>query len=206
VVEDPTILQHAAAIARAKALSQGQVPAVEDATQPQLSSDFINAKLRSLGTPSAAGYQMLEPLGAGTYGEVWLAREERTGIRVAIKFFAHGAGEQWHLLQAEVQQLAHLHGDPGVVQLLDVAANATPPYYVMAYAEQGSLARRLERGPLPVPEALTIFCRVAEALAYLHVKGVRHCDLKPGNVLLDARGRALVADFGQAHLSSDASP
>ncbi len=47
---------------------------------------------------------------------------------------------------------------------------------------------------------------MAEALAYVHAKGIRHCDLKPGNVLLDARGRALVADFGQAHLSSDASP
>src|SRR5439155_11562166 len=43
-------------------------------------------------------------------------------------------------------------------------------------------------------------------LAYVHAKGVRHCDLKPGNVLLKARKRALIADFGQAHLSSDQSP
>src|SRR5262249_56925557 len=55
-------------------------------------------------------------------------------------------------------------------------------------------------------EALALFRQVAEALAYVHAKGIRHCDLKPGNVLLDARGRAVIADFGQAHFSSDASP
>jgi hypothetical protein len=144
-------------------------------------------------------------LGEGTYGQVWLAREERTNIRVAIKFFSHGTSLQWQLVQAEVKQLALLHADPGIVQLLDVELDASPPYYIMAYAEQGSLARRLERGPLSVAEALEVFGQVAEALAYVHAKGIRHCDLKPGNILLNAR-RALIADFGQAHLSSDATP
>jgi hypothetical protein len=152
------------------------------------------------------GYRLAEPLGAGTYGEVWLAEEERTGIRVAIKFLAHGTGLEWQLVQAEVKQLALLHADPGIVQLLDVELEACPPYYVMAYAERGSLARRLEQGPLPLGEAVEVFRQVAEALAYVHAKGVRHCDLKPGNVLLNARRRALIADFGQAHLSTDASP
>ena len=55
-------------------------------------------------------------------------------------------------------------------------------------------------------EALTIFRKVVETLAYVHAKGIRHCDLKPGNILMDARGRPRVADFGQAHLSDDASP
>jgi hypothetical protein len=171
-------------------------------------------ELRQGGGPSAVvgrplavpGYQLLQPLGAGTYGQVWLAEEERTGIRVAIKFLTHGTGLEWQLIQAEVKQLALLHADPGIVQLLDVDLEATPPYYVMAYAEQGSLARRLEKGPLPLPEALEVFRQLAEALAYVHAKGVRHCDLKPGNILLNARRRVLIADFGQAHLSTEASP
>jgi hypothetical protein len=152
------------------------------------------------------GYRLVERLGAGTYGEVWLAEEERTGIRVAVKFLAHGTGLEWQLIQAEVKQLALLHADPGIVQLLDVELEATPPYYIMAYAEQGSLARRLEQGPLPVAEALAIFRQLTDALSYVHAKGVRHCDLKPGNILLNARRRVLVADFGQAHLSSEACP
>jgi hypothetical protein len=156
--------------------------------------------------PQVPGYDVVAPLGQGTYGEVWLARDQRTGIQVAIKFLAHGTSVMWQLVQAEVKQLARLHADPGIVQLLDVELDAQPPYYVMAHAERGSLAGRLERGPLPPAEALAIFRQTAEALAYVHAKGIRHCDLKPGNILLNARGRVLLADFGQAHLSSDATP
>jgi hypothetical protein len=157
--------------------------------------------------PAVPGHQPVRKLGQGTYGQVWLYREERTGIQVAIKFFDRSRGQEWLLLQAEVKQLALLNADPGIIQLKDVEPDADPPYYVMNYAPGGSLADRLAGGKtLGVPEALAIFRQVAEALAYVHAKGVRHCDLKPGNVLLDARGRALVADFGQAHLSLDASP
>src|SRR5262245_61177859 len=192
---------------------------VEDRTEPaaapanaregtvrQEAGDIEAAERLSQGKPVVPGYEVKEKLGQGSYGEVWRAFERRTGIEVAIKFLIHGGGLQWQLLQAEVKQLALLHSDPGIVQLLDVEPDAKPPYYVMEYVRQGSLSKRLEKGPLPVAEALEIFREMAEALAYVHAKGVRHCDLKPGNILLDARGRARIADFGQAHLSSDAWP
>ena len=103
-------------------------------------------------------------------------------------------------------QLARLYGDPGIVQLQDLEPDASPPYCILTYAEGGSLADRLKDGPLPVSEALHIFRDAATALAYVHAKGIIHCDLKPGNVLRDARGKALLADFGQAHLASDLTP
>jgi hypothetical protein len=176
------------------------------ATEAASGSKLSRARLLSKGRPNVPGYIVHRPLGAGTYGEVWQAEEQHSGVPVAIKFFAHGTDLQWQLLQAEVQQLAQLDNVHGIIHLKDVAPDANPPYYIMALAEQGSLADRLDRGPLPPAEALAVFRQVTEALAYVHVKGIRHCDLKPGNVLLDARGRPLVADFGQAHLSSDASP
>ena len=126
--------------------------------------------------------------------------------RWPIKFFAHGAGQRWEMLQEEVKQLAALDSAQGMVHLRDAVADADPPYYVMSYAEGGSLAQRLEKGPLPVAEALAIFQDVVQALAYVHAHGIRHCDLKPGNILLDRLGKPLVADFGQAHLSNDATP
>jgi hypothetical protein len=203
-----TLSQGTEDLARARQLSDEEVD-LGASPQPTLDaspSDIRKAQLLSKGRPSVPGYDVEAPLGKGTYGEVWQAREHDTGIRVAIKFFAHGTGRQWQFLQEEVKRLAELAGVQGIVQLKDVCAGAVPPYYVMAYAERGSLAERLEKGPLPLPEALALFRQVAEALAYVHAKGIRHCDLKPGNILLDARGRALIADFGQAHFSDDASP
>jgi serine/threonine protein kinase len=176
------------------------------ATLTVSSPDVAGTDLLSESGPRVPGYDVGTFLGKGTYGEVWQAREQSTGIQVAIKFFAHGTGRQWQLLLEEVQRLAALDGVHGIVQLKDVYPDHEPPYYVMAFAERGSLAERLEQGPLPLTEALTLFRRIVEALAYVHAKGIRHCDLKPGNILLDARGRPLLADFGQAHFSDDASP
>ena len=145
-------------------------------------------------------------LGRGTFGEVWLAEDEETGVKVAIKFLNIALSHQWQALQAEVKQLATFQEDPGIVQLKHFDAHAPRPYYVMAYAEGGSLAQRLKEGPLPVAKALPMFRRIAEAMAYVHARGIRHCDLKPANILLDSRERPRVADFGQAHLASDMTP
>jgi hypothetical protein len=187
-------------------------PTVEITTQPSppgasAEADFTDqCQALHPGAPRVPGHFPVRRLGSGTFGQVWLYQEERSRRRVAIKFLNRPTGQDWLLLQAEVKQLALLDGDPGIVQLKDVEPDAFPPYYVMTYAEGGSLAARLENGPLPVREALRLGTQVTRALAYVHAKGVRHCDLKPGNVLLDAVGRALVGDFGQAHLASDLSP
>ncbi len=185
-------------------LSPARLESVEMTVVQRLSDRLLSESISK--RMLASGYQMMRPLGEGTYGTVWLAKEERTRVHVAIKFFAHGTGQQWQMLQDEVRQLAVLDDANGIVHLKDVVADADPPYYVMSYAEGGSLAQRLEKGPMPLPEALRIFREVVQGLAYVHAHGVRHCDLKPGNILLDSLGKPLVADFGQAHLSNDATP
>jgi serine/threonine protein kinase len=156
--------------------------------------------------PRVDGFEVLELLGEGSFGWVWKARDLSNGKTVAIKFFHHGATDRWQALLEEVQQHAHLDGVRGIVDLKKVLARNNPPCYVMAFADRGSLAGRLEHGPLPPAEAIELFHQAAHALAYVHAKGVCHCDLKPGNILLDARGRALLADFGQATLCSADSP
>jgi hypothetical protein len=180
---------------------------------PTLSQDHdqrLRAQQRSLcaTTPptSVPGYELERVIGSGAFGEVWYAVEQNTGRRVAIKFYAHRGGLDWSLLSREVEKLTFLFADRHVVQLVGVGWDADPPYYVMEYLERGSLANRLHQGPLTCAEAVGIFREVAIGLIHAHGKGVLHCDLKPGNVLLDQDNHPRLADFGQSRLSHEQAP
>lgn len=181
-----------------------------DPTQPQGGLERRQSRQMSLkpGHPPAQvpGYEPERLLGVGAYGEVWVAREQNTGRRVAIKFYAHRSGLDWSLLSREVEKLAFLFADRYVVQLLAVGWDAEPPYYIMEYLPAGSLAERLRQGPLPVNEAVELFRDVAVGLVHAHGKGVLHCDLKPGNILLDEDNKPRMADFGQSRLSTEQVP
>lgn len=153
-----------------------------------------------------AGYEPERFLGEGAYGEVWVASDRNTGRRVAIKFYTHRGGVDWSLLSREVEKLSFLFSDRYAVQLFEVGWDSDPPYYVMEYLENGSLADRIAAGPLPMDEAVAVFRDVAQGLSHAHGKGVLHCDLKPANVLLDQDHRPRLADFGQSRLSHEQTP
>ncbi|HUY87794.1 MAG TPA: serine/threonine protein kinase [Pirellulales bacterium] len=181
-----------------------------DRTLAQTNEERFYAQERSLQPArpplEVPGYRSERFLGSGAYGQVWVAVDTNTGRRVAIKFYTHRGGLDWSLLSREVERLALLFADRYVVQLVDVGWDADPPYFVMEYLEQGSLADRLQAGPLPVDEAVELFREIAVGLVHAHGKGVLHCDLKPANVLLDQDGKPRLADFGQSRLSHEQSP
>jgi hypothetical protein len=152
------------------------------------------------------GYEIEGLLGEGAFGEVWLALDGNTGIRVAIKFYTRRGVREGAALAAEVQKMAFLFGDRHVVQLIHVGWESSPPYFVMEHMPRGSLETRLCDGPLPVDEALALIRDVTVALVHAHGKGIFHCDLKPANVLLGPDGRARLADFGQSRLSHEHAP
>lgn len=152
------------------------------------------------------GYSVIRQLGMGAYGTVWLAREDRTGRMVAIKYYPHRRGLNWSILNREVEKLATLYASRNIVRLLDVGWNAEPPYYVMEFVENGSLGDLLSKGPLPVDEAVRIAKQVCLALVEAHGAGVLHCDLKPDNVLLDSQFQVRLCDFGQSRMSHEQSP
>jgi eukaryotic-like serine/threonine-protein kinase len=185
---------------------RSQQPPTYPRTPGPTSTQASSTERHATSVPQAPGYRMLREIGRGTYGEVWLAEDIITGGQVAIKFLIASLGEQWERLLGEVKQLSALFDDPGIVQFKDFKPHADRPYYVMAFAEGGSLAQRLKQGAMPLAEALPMFRRIAVAMAYVHAKGIHHCDLKPANILIDKRGRPRVADFGQAHLADDMSP
>lgn len=150
------------------------------------------------------GYDLERRLGEGAFGEVWLGTERNTGMKVAIKFYTRRGKGDWSLLPREVEKLAFLANDRRVVQLKAVGWDANPPYYVMEHLDRGSLEDRLgEVGTLDVDTAVDLFREVAVALVHAHGKGVLHCDLKPGNVLLDQDDKPRLCDFGQSRLATE---
>lgn len=181
-----------------------------DPTLPQSDADLQKAMemslTRSRPPVEVPGYEAERFLGAGAYGEVWVAVDRNTGRKVAIKFYKHRGGLDWSLLSHEVEKLAFLTTDRYVVQLIEVGWTANPPFYVMEYLERGSLADRLREGALPVAEAVNMFRDVALGLVHAHGKGILHCDLKPANILLDQDWKPRLADFGQSRLSHDQTP
>ena len=179
-----------------------------DHTQHQ--SDDARKKARSLSIAptrppaNVPGYSLENFLGQGAYGEVWSATDQKTGKKVAVKFYTQQTSDDVQMLAQEVEKLIALSTDRYVVQLLDVGWSSTPPYYVMDYLEHGSLEDRLQRERrLPPDEAIDMFEELALGLMHLHGKGILHCDLKPANVLLDQDSKPRVADFGQSRLSTE---
>ncbi|SPT59582.1 serine/threonine-protein kinase [Actinomadura madurae] len=164
--------------------------------------------------PTAAGrYRIDRLLGSGGFASVWLGHDPELDSPVAIKILA----EHWTLRtdvrdrfvqEARLLRRADSHR---LVQVFDIGELPDGrPYFVMTYADRGTLAERLAGGPLPPAEALRTAREISLGVQELHDLGVVHRDLKPSNVLLrSAPGggqRLMISDLGIArtedHLSS----
>ena len=145
-------------------------------------------------TPAARErFQLLRVIGTGGMGTVVLARERTLGRLVALKFLRESCGQFLERFEREARLMARLR-HPSIVRLHAFERGPGRPFLVLEYVRGGSLAlARLE------PLALTRTLRgVACALGHAHANGIVHRDVKPENVLLDGRGRALLTDFGLA--------
>jgi predicted Ser/Thr protein kinase len=146
-----------------------------------------------------ARFSNVRPLGAGGMGEVFAADDDQLGRPVAVKRLAPGVNAVSHeeRFRREGQALARLRHS-GVAQVHELIDSDDALLLVLERVEGPSLAERLEAGPLPRTEALTIALRLAEALAAAHRAGVVHRDVKPANVVLRPDGSPVLIDFGLA--------
>ncbi len=147
-------------------------------------------------------YQIRREIGRGGFGAVYEAFDPELGRVVALKALKpgknrHPLSEEWIKKEAEaVAKLDH----PAIVTIFDVGTCPAGAYLVMELLRGETLARRIEKGPLPVDEALRVAEQMAEGLAHAHSRGVLHRDLKPANVFVCEDGRVKLLDFGLAHL------
>lgn len=145
------------------------------------------------------GRYVLGPvIGVGSSAVVRRARDLQSQARVAVKQFRPGASAQDVRRQAqELSLLARLH-HPGLMRLRDAGTAQGASWMVTDLADGPTLAERIRVGPvLPPRTVCRLGAELADALAYVHTRGVVHRDVKPANVLLD-QGRARLADFGIA--------
>jgi Tol biopolymer transport system component len=144
-------------------------------------------------------YEISAPLGAGGMGEVYRARDTRLERTVAIKilpaqFSSDPVRKQ--RFEREAKTISSLN-HPHICVLHDVGSQDGIDYLVMECVEGETLAKRLEKGPLPLEQVLKYGMQVADALDKAHRSGVVHRDLKPGNIMLTPSGAKLL-DFGLA--------
>ena len=152
-------------------------------------------------------YAVRRRIGAGGFATVWLAYDEQLDAPVAIKVLADNWTEDHHVRTRFVEEGRFLRRveSPHVVTVYDAGElDDGRPYLVMTYADQGTLADRLQVGGLSVAQTVEVVRQVASGLQALHDRGVLHRDIKPANVLFrtiegpsDTRElRAMVGDLG----------
>jgi len=147
-------------------------------------------------------YREPELLARGGMADVYRATDEELGRDVAVKVLSDRYAQDGSLrrrFSREALAAARLSGDPHIVTIFDVLEHGGRPMIVMELLPGGSLERRLTRGvPCAPRQVLDWLDDAAAAIDAAHAAGIVHRDVKPGNLLLDERGRVKVADFGIA--------
>jgi eukaryotic-like serine/threonine-protein kinase len=145
-------------------------------------------------------YEIAAPLGAGGMGQVYRATDTRLGRAVAIKVLPAEFSKSTQLrtrFEREAKAISSLT-HPNICTLYDIGRHDGFEYLVMELIEGETLADRLQRGALPVAEAVGRAMEIADALDRAHRSGIVHRDLKPGNVMLAKGGGTKLLDFGLA--------
>ena len=212
---------------KATALGGGAVNASQEAgNSPASGPENDNAQTRPVArqAPVAGGqqpvvqigaFEVIRPLGAGTYGRVYLAREAGIDRLVALKVIHAGSGsdrEEIDRFEAEARLQGNLRAN-GFVRIYSAGKSEAGPWLAMEYCPGGTLGRWLDRRALPPRTAAEIAHSLARIVGAAHAESMVHRDLKPGNILLARELRPgdipapedlKIGDLGLAKVMGDA--
>ncbi len=155
-----------------------------------------------------AHFEVLDRIGAGAMGEVYLARDTKLDREVALKVlpeaFAHDR-ERLRRFDREARAVAALN-HPCVAAIYGIEEVGGVPFLVLELVPGQTLAERLRAGPLGADESIHVALQIAEGLAAAHEKGIVHRDLKPANIKVTPEGRVKLLDFGLARALGGSPP
>ncbi len=147
-------------------------------------------------------YELLEEIGRGGQGVVYRARQKSLNRTVALKVIGLGQwATQAHLkrFRREAESAANLD-HPCIVPIYDVGEREGSCYFSMKFIDGGQLDEVAKRTPISTRDAAELIAKLARTVHYAHEHGILHRDIKPGNILVDAKGEPHLTDFGLARL------
>jgi len=185
-------------------------PALQDAARqmvthlapPKDQKEVLSDTLRE-GDWMLGPYRILDQLGKGGMGVVYLAEDTRDEKHVAIKVLPKDVDlDEDRLARFSregrmLEELKHLK-HPNIAEIYEQAEYDGKPCIVLEYVPGATLSERLRNGPLPIPEALQIGLQIADALESAHQQRIVHRDLKPANIKITPEGQVKILDFGLA--------
>ncbi len=145
-------------------------------------------------------YRLVEPVGAGSMGEVWKADDTKLARTVALKFVAQRFAADTEGMEALGQEARHAAAlnHPNICTIHAFEEDGTQRFLVMEYIDGTPLSAVIGYGPLPTERIVEIAIQAGEALAAAHAGGVIHRDVKPANLMLTGGGNVKLTDFGIA--------
>lgn len=163
---------------------------------------LIGSEQESLVSQNIGRYRLLELLGRGGMGEVYLAHDPRLNRRLALKLLPAGIDDDHDRVRRFEQEAcaASAISHPNVAHVYEIGEEQGRRYITMEYVRGQTLRHALQQRPMEAHEALDVAIQVASALAAAHEVGVVHRDIKPENIMLRADGYVKVLDFGLAKL------
>jgi non-specific serine/threonine protein kinase len=150
-------------------------------------------------------YKIIEKLGSGGMGEVYLAEDTKLNRRVALKFLPSQlvSDEEFKARFTREAQAAAKLNHPNIITIYEVSEHDGRPYFAMEHIEGESLREIIKSGELSTDRAIDIIMQICEGLQAAHKAGIVHRDVKPSNILIDKDDRCRILDFGLAAIQTE---